>query len=263
MGWFPKKECPYCHMDYFGWWDLLLLTLNYSRECKNCGNLVRNSGRGQFLSIFSPLLLLCCALPLFELVPDWLVISLLIFLLPLSTMFFITPAKVKAGNPQTDLSPFTPDPENDKAILIQGWNEDELRKILDDFVEQDLSNFDAFRIEIQTRFENLFVLTFSEDIHPDEFLFLINYLAYPVDFDLEGRSIVVAGRTTLNSDFDGLPKLFAGKKAILYLPENDEDHDVVFLQSESGLTLAKSFHQGIWHKVKDARLPSAVKSLTW
>ena len=170
---------------------------------------------------------------------------------------------VKAGDPQTDPSPFTPDPNNDKTILIQGWNEDELRAILDDFVEEDLSAFAAFRIEIEKHLEDYFALTFPEDIHPTEFTSLINYLAYPVNFDPSGRSIVVAGKTTLNSDFDSLPKSLEGKKALLYLPEDDQDYDVVCLQTESGVTLARSFNEGVWRRVKDARLSSAVKSLAW
>jgi hypothetical protein len=167
---------------------------------------------------------------------------------------------VRAESQQTDLSPFTPDLENDKAILIQGWNEDELGEILSDFVEQDLSAFVAFRIEIQKRFENSFALTFPQDIHPDEFVSLINYLGYPLGFDLTGRSIVVAGQTTLNSDFDGLPKSVEGEKALVYLPENAGDHDVVYLRTESGVTLAKSCNKGVWRRVKEVRLSSPVRS---
>ena len=259
-----NKECPHCGVDDFRLWDLFNLTLNYSTpsECRNCGGLVRISGSSRFLTLLTTALLAVLGFVLLSpFVPEWLVISLLIALIPLPTMLFAKP--VKAEDPQTDPSPFTPDLENDKAILIQGWNEDELRKILDDFVEEDLSAFAAFRIEIQKRLENSFALTFPEDIHPDEFVCLINYLAYPFDFDLAGRSIVVAGKTTLNSDFDGLPKSFEGKKALLYLPENDDDYQVVYLQIEPGVTLAKSFNEGTWRKVKDARLSSAVMSLTW
>jgi hypothetical protein len=259
-----NKECPHCGVDDFRLWDLFNLTLNYSTpsECRNCAGLVRISGSSRFLTLLTTALLAVLGFVLLSpFVPEWLVISLLIALIPLPTMLFAKP--VKSEDPQTDSSPFTPDLENDKAILIRGWNEDELGKILDDFVETDLSAFAAFRIEIQKRLENSFALTFPEDIHPDEFVCLINYLAYPFDFDLAGRSIVVAGKTTLNSDFDGLPKSFEGKKALLYLPQNDDDYQVVYLQIEPGVTLAKSFNEGAWRKVKDARLSSAVMSLTW
>ncbi len=258
------KKCPHCHEETFGWRELLTLDSFNPKECKNCHKLVRNSGWRQLLAPLAIISLMLAAMPLSEFIPpdkEAFLIPVALIVLPLVLVLITKP--VKAEVPQTDLSAFTPDPHNDKAILIQGWNEDELRQILDDFVEQDLSAFAAFRIEITKRFENSFALTFPEDIHPDEFVCLINYLAYPFDFGLAGRSIIVAGKTTLNSDFDGLPKEFAGKKALLYLPENDDDYQVVYLQVESGATLAKSFNEGDWRKVKDARLSSEVMSLTW
>jgi hypothetical protein len=206
--------------------------------------------------------MMLAALSLLEFIPadmEIFLIPLAVVVLPLVLVLIAKP--VKAEKPQTDLSAFSPDPNNDKAILIEGWNQDELRRILDDFVEQDLRAFAAFRIEIEKRLENSFVLIFPEDIHPAEFVSLINYLAYPIHLDAAGRPIVVAGKTTLNSDFDGLPKSIAGEKALLYLPENDEDYDVVFLQTESGVMLARSFNQGVWREVKDPRLSSAVRSL--
>ena len=259
-----NKECPHCHANSFGWRELITLNSFSYAQCKNCHQLVRNSGWRQLLAPLAIISIIVAAIPLWELIaPEQEVffIPVAVIVLPLVLVLIAKP--VKAEDPQTDPSPFTPDPDNDKAILIQGWNEDELRQILDDFVEEDLSAFAAFRIEIEKRLENSFALTFPEDVHPAEFLSLINYLAYPINFDLAGRSIIVAGKTTLNSDFDSLPKSLEGKKALLYIPDNDEDYDVVCLQTESGVTLARSFNQGIWRKVKDARLSSAVKSLIW
>jgi hypothetical protein len=259
-----NKECPHCHVNSFGWRELVTLDSFTPKECKNCHKWVRNSGWRQLLGPLAIISIILAAIPLLEFIPpdkEVFLIPVAVIVLPLVLVLIAKP--IKAEVPQTDLSPFTPDLENDKAILVQGWNEDELRKILDDFVEQDLSAFAPFRIEIQKRSENSFALTFPEDIHPDEFVCLINYLAYPFDFDLAGRSIIVAGKTTLNSDFDGLPKSFEGKKALLYLPENDDDYQVVYLQSEPAGTLAKSFNEGVWRRVNDARLSSAVKSLNW
>lgn len=258
-----NKECPHCHANSFGWRELVTLAFT-SAACKNCHELVRNSGWRQLLAPLGIISIILAAIPLLEFIPSdkgVFLIPVAVIVLPLALVLLVKP--VKAEDQQTDQAPFTPDPYNDKAILIQGWNEDELRKILDDFVEEDLSAFAAFRIEIEKRLENSFALTFPEDIHPTEFASLINYLAYPVNFDPAGRSIIVAGKTTLNSDFDSLPKSLEGKKALLYLPENGEDYDVVCLQTESGVTLARSFNQGVWRKVKDARLSNAVKSLAW
>jgi hypothetical protein len=223
---------------------------------------VRNSGWRQSLGPLAIISIVLAAIFISGFLPSdkaVFLIPVVVILLPLLLVLIAKP--VKADDPHNDLSPFTPDPHNDKEILIQGWNEDELRQILDDFVAEDLSAFAAFRIEIHQRLEDSFELTFPEDIHPDEFLSLINYLAYPFNFDLAGRSIVVAGRTTLTSDFDGLPNLLAGEKALIYLPENDDDYQLVYLQTESGVTLAKSFNEGAWRKVNDVQLSDAVMSL--
>jgi len=259
-----NKACPHCHANSFGWRELVTLASFTPAECKNCHKLVRNSGWRQLLALLAIISTILAAIPLSEFLPPdktVFLIPIAVIVLPMALVLIAKP--VKAGDPEADLSPFTPDPNNDKAILIQGWNEDELRQILDDFVEEDLTAFAAFRIEIEKRLESSFALTFPEDVHPAEFLSLINYLAYPINFDPAGRSIIVAGKTTLNSDFDGLPKSLEGKKALLYLPENDEDYDVVFLQTDSGVVLANSFNEGVWRKVNEPRLSSAVMSLNW
>ena len=92
-------------------------------------------------------------------------------------------------------------------------------------------------------------------------MFLINYLAYPFDLDSKNRSIIVGGKTTLNSGFEGIDSSLVGKKAILYVPENDQDHDVVYMQTESEVNLANTFSELKWVKVKDARLSNEVKNL--
>ena len=259
-----NKGCPHCYANSFGWRELVTLASFTPAECKNCHKLVRNSGWRQLLAPLLFLAMLLATIPLWQFLPADSPAIIILFALVLFAMVQAHTAKpIKAEDLQTDRSPFTPDPHNDKTILVQGWNEDELRQILDDFVEEDLSAFAAFRIEIARRFENSFALTFPEDVHPTEFLSLINYLAYPINFDPAGRSIIVAGKTTLNSDFDGLQKSLEGKKALLYLPENDEDYDVVFLQTDSGVVMANSFNEGVWRKVDDARLSSAVMSLNW
>lgn len=257
------KECPHCHQDSFGWRELILLNSFTPESCKNCHQLVRNSGWRQVLGPLATISVIIAAIWLSEFIPadkGVFLVPLAVIVVPLVLVLIAKPVKAEVA--VLDPSPFTPNPDNDKSILIQGWTEDELRKILNDFVEQDLSAFAAFRIDVQQRFENSFALIFPEDIHPDEFVCLINYLAYPFDFDLTGRSIVVAGQTTLNSDFDGLPKSFEGKKGLLYPAENEDDYQVVYLLVESEGSLAKSLNKGDWRRVKDARLSSAVKSLT-
>jgi hypothetical protein len=257
-----RKNCPYCNEETLGWRELILLNSFFPVQCANCHEWVLGSGWRTFLGIFTFIAILVATMVVWQYIPGEVEVLILPFALIAGAMAMALTAKpVKADAQQTDPSPFTPNPYNDKTILVRGWSEEELRGVLADFVDEELTAFAAFQIEIEIRSDNCFALTFPEDIHPAEFISLVNYLAYPINFSADERSIVVAGKTTLNSDFDGLPKTLVGTKALLYLPDDDKEHNVVFLQTESGVTLARTFSDGIWRRVNDTRLSSMVKSL--
>jgi|GEM_PF-1105031 len=260
--WFPTKECPHCGVDDFGLWDLFKLTIGDSGsiECRNCGGLVLLSGWNKFLTLLTTALLPVLGLVLLSpWVPEWIIIVLIIAWLPLPTMLFAKPAAAEI--PKADLPPFTADPHNDKAITVSGWTEDELRKALDDFIEDSLSASPP-KIDMHKRLENLYLLTFPEDIRPSEFIAMVNYLNYPIDLSPAGRTITVAGNATLNSDFGGIPQSLIGKKAVLYVPDNDEDYDVVYLCAETGTILETSFNRETWRQVTEPRMGSEVKRLS-
>jgi len=258
------KECPHCGVDRFGLWDLCKLTVNYSdaSECPNCGGLVRNSHTSQFLTLLvTALLVVFDFLLLSPLVPEWIVFLSLIVLIPVPTMLFAKP--VMAQIRQGDVPPFTANPDNDKTITVSGWHEDELYKALDDFTSQDRSG-SALKIEIEKSIETIYRLTFPADISVLDFAALINYLNYPIDLGSPERTIKVAGKTSLSSDFAGVPELLWGQAAILYVPEGDEDYDVVHLQAETGKVFALSFNQeGGWRRVNDPLSPSSLWENGW
>ena len=255
------KECPHCHEDSFGARELFSLNYFSANQCKACGKLVRNDGFRQFLTVPAILIALLLGLAVFASLPSPLEpFGLLLFVILVALPVIILAKPVKL-DPKSDLAPFTPDADNDKVIVVKGWYEDELQRILDDFIQEDTSGVPSYKIDVHKRDEDLYSLTFPQDIHSAVFGFLVNYLAYPRNFGLAGRLIIVAGKTMLNSDFQGVPQSLVGNKAIIYVPENDQDYDVVYLQTETGATLANSFSDGVWRKVNDARLSSAVKTL--
>ncbi len=157
---------------------------------------------------------------------------------------------------------FISNPQNDKVIVVEGWNEAEIQKIIHDFIETYKNGgYPAYTIEPHKQGENLYRLTFPRDIHPLLFTFLVNFVAYPFDLDLKNRTILVGGKTTLDSGFDGIDSTLFGKKAILYVPENDQDYDVVYMQTESGSNLKNSFTWGKWKRINEARLSDDVKNI--
>src|ERR1700730_5567452 len=93
------------------------------------------------------------------------------------------------------VSSFTPNPMNDKIILVKGWNEIKIQKIINDFIETYKGDgYPAYAIEPHKQEENVFRLTFPKDIHPTLFTFLVNYLAYPFDLDFKNPLSLLAGR---------------------------------------------------------------------
>src|SRR5436309_8297943 len=261
MARFITKECPHCHEDSFGARELFSLNYFSEDQCKACGKLVRNDGFRQFLTVPAILIAMFLGWAVFASLPNLLEpFGLLLFVILAALPVIILAQPVKL-DPKSDLAPFTPDLDNDKVIVVKGWNEDELQRMLDDFIEDDSSGVASYKIEVEKRDEDLHRLTFPRDIHAAVFGFLVNYLAYPTNFALAGRSIMVAGKTMLRSDFQGIPESLVGNKAIIYLPENDQDYDVIYLQTETGDTFANSFSEGVWREVKDARLSSEVKML--
>jgi hypothetical protein len=161
-----------------------------------------------------------------------------------------------AGQPL--VQPFVANTKNDKALVVYGWSIDELQKILRQFkTKYEIPNAKHL---IRSEGDKLRVV-FPEDLEPDLFSFLVNYVQYPEGFDLKHRSITSAGTATLSLDF-GLPSAaLNGKKAVFYIPTNDREHDLVYVQVD-GQAYEHSFAGHCWRAMSQARMPDAVAELT-
>ena len=256
------KKCPHCQEDTFGWRELIVLDYFTPDQCKVCGKLVRNDGVRQFLIFPAILAALFVGIVVFSLIPSSLQpvgVIFIILLVGLSNILLAKPAKIEL--PTADLRPFTPDPNNDKMIVVTGWNEEELHRIVYDFGAQDANS--PPRIEVQRVYDDYFRLTFPEYLSPFDFAALVNYLNYPFDFDLALHTIAAGGKTSLNSDFQGIPAQLVGSKAIVYVPEDDQDYTVVHLHSEAGASFSISLADSSsrWQPILDAKLSSQVRML--
>ena len=255
------KRCPHCHEESFGWRELISLENFSSIECKACGQLVRNDGVRLFLTFPVILAALFLGGILLSVLPGSMeALGVLSIFLLIGGLLILLAKPSRQESPNDNLPSFTPDMNNDKMITVRGWREDELAGIIEDFREE--STIDPpMEIEIERRFESEFVLTFPGDIAPWDFAALVNYLIYPIDVDSAGRMLVVAGRTTLNADFTGIPESLYGRKAIIYVPENDDDNAVVYMHTETGDNFAGSFDEMVWQSVDEPRLPATVQAL--
>ena len=157
---------------------------------------------------------------------------------------------------------FVPNPTNDKVIISSGWDKIELEKILRDF--QNLYNgrlHSTFTIQLTSVNSTQFRITFPNDIEPMLFSFLVNYARYPKGLDLTNRTILIAGKTTLDQSFDPPNPSLIGQKALIYVPTNDHEFDLVYIKTEQGQVYEDSFASSEWKLVQNPRLPGGVEAL--
>ena len=156
---------------------------------------------------------------------------------------------------------FTPNLSNDTVILAQGWSDTELGEILSAFKSKYRSGLGpVFSFNTKTLAENQFRISFPHDIHPRLLVLLVNYLQYPQGVDAAGRSIAVLGKVTLTSAYPLPNPAYSGKLARVYVPENDQQRDVVYFAVD-GEYFAESLPDGSARTVSDGRVPSGVKPL--
>lgn len=165
-----------------------------------------------------------------------------------------------AAQDRTMASAFLPNPANDTSVSVRGWSQSDLLQILCDFRGlYDLSKHSDWTIT-ETSHGDLTV-AFPSDIQPKLLLFLVNYIQYPKNFDLTHRSIGVVGRVTLTAAF-GVPELsLIGKRAIVYVPADDAEYDLVYARVDSRKVYQIPFATLIWVPVNNARIPISVSGL--
>lgn len=152
---------------------------------------------------------------------------------------------------------FIPDPANDKELIVKGWTEKELRQIMAHFEKMYQGQLGAaFSVAISRNSTDV-RLRFPQDIPAVEFCFLVNYIHYPEGFDLKDRSVTVFAKTTLSRDFNVPEESLLGQRAIIYVPANDTDFDVVYVTT-GGRTFENSFASQSWKAVADPRIPSGI-----
>jgi hypothetical protein len=146
-----------------------------------------------------------------------------------------------------------------KEIIVSGWDDEELSGILSDFADtSDDSLPPNFDYQVQPCDKGATRITFPHDIPADIFLFLVNYIQYPKNYDLETRSISVVGKVVLTPDFYPPDKNLIGQKASFYVPSNDQDYDLVYVRV-GGETFVNSFALRHWKKATDPRIPAGLE----
>jgi len=156
-------------------------------------------------------------------------------------------------------APFVPDPDNKTSISVRGWPRAELDQILAAF----LSDYELplSTVAIAQKPGDILTITFPQDIEPRLLFFLVNYINYPENFDLTGRSIGVLAHTVVTPAFGPPDPRLNGQSAVIYVPADDTDYDWVNIQLEVGITFSVRFTNLKWTPAEDTNLPEAVAGL--
>jgi len=158
------------------------------------------------------------------------------------------------------VSAFVADPANRTSVSVRGWSGGELHQILSDFRRAyDLPQHSDWTVTDTPNGDHL--ITFPSDIQPKLLFFLVNYIQYPKNFDLTQRSIGVLCHTTLTSAFGVPDASLVGKKAMIYVPANDTEYDLVYAKVDSAEVYRIPFTTLIWETTGDARIPNSINGL--
>ena len=178
--------------------------------------------------------------------------------LVLGLVLLASASAAKAQTTKFEQGPTVADFFSDKALFVTGWSTDELEKILGDFASKYKDLFPHLKHVVFVS-GGTHKVSLPADLPPDLLSFLVNYIHYPENFDLRGRTIAVVGIATLTRDFNA-PAAEIGMKANFYIPSNDKDHDLVYIQVGAH-TYEQSFTTMQWKRVAQPRMSKEAKAL--
>lgn len=144
------------------------------------------------------------------------------------------------SRPSEDKKPIV-EKDNDKIILVDNANHEDIRKALIAFCN--MYNKDAFAAlpRLWQLSATSFTVTFPYDADFATFCFAINYLKYPSN--IKWHSQVRAWATTKPGD-DWIPGQAINKECMLFLADDDTEYDNVFLTTKDNIGCKLSFSGG-------------------
>jgi hypothetical protein len=131
--------------------------------------------------------------------------------------------------------------QNDKLVLVKGISQADLKHVLTGFCNMyNKENFQA-QPRLTKLTEREFVITFPYNMDFEIFCYFINYIEYPME--LTWSPNLTAWTTTKNSD-TWITERSANKKAMLFIPTDDTEHDNVYMTTQDNIGYKLGFALG-------------------
>ena len=176
--------------------------------------------------------------------------KIVLIIIGVAVLIFAIKACMPAGQkPQADTDTTRPSNEhlptqekpNDKLVIVDKISKTEIDSILTGFCNM----YNKERFQAQPRLyklsERQFAITFPYDIEFEIYCYFVNYVHYPMGFD---KSFDVTAWETTGQANGWITEKSANKKVMLFIPEDDTEHDNVFLTTDDNIGYKLGFAMG-------------------
>jgi hypothetical protein len=145
---------------------------------------------------------------------------------------------------------------NDKLVIVEDLNENDLKKMLQEFC----NSYNKAEFQVIPRLtklsENNFAVTFPYDIKFEIFSYFINYVNYPMGFDRHFKAI---GWTTTKSSDNWITEKSVDKNVMLFVSEFDKEYDNVYMTTSDNIGYKLGFATGEEKQLLDKPEKSFIK----
>ena len=145
---------------------------------------------------------------------------------------------------------------NDKLVIVEDLNENDLKKILQEFC----NSYNKVEFQVILRLtklsENNFAVTFPYDIKFEIYSYFINYVNYPMGFDRHFKAI---GWTTTKPSDTWITEKSVDKNVMLFVSDFDKEYDNVYMTTSDNIGYKLGFAKGEEKQLLDKPEKSFVK----
>ncbi|MES2486113.1 MAG: hypothetical protein V4581_09245 [Bacteroidota bacterium] len=129
-------------------------------------------------------------------------------------------------------------------IIVRGLQQNDIVYILINFANEyrDIEAVKNIQLYVKSNEAQSFLILFSEQPDFDIFSFLVNYINYPSKIKVSKPFI--RGYFKTRSILSGHDKI-RGNRVMVYISDNDTEHDNVFFTDETGAHFINDFGRGI------------------
>jgi hypothetical protein len=152
-----------------------------------------------------------------------------------------------------NVSPPTEEIANDKVIVVNNVNHEDIRNVLTEFCNMYNKKDYAATPRLWQLSTDSFAVTFPHDVDFATYCFAVNFLEYPMNIKWQAQ--VRAWATTKTGD-DWITDKSVNKQVMLFLAADDKEYDNVFLTTQDNIGYKLGFAGG-----KETQLLNSPKEL--